>query len=153
MFSLLSPLCIETGTIWRKLVTSLVWLIVAALTLTAWLPPSIWFSQCSNRLCFLMRPLIPHAWLYNLWLHILCLDIRNISIASSLLRTDQTHSCSWIVDNSKFLSAISYWALINLHLLRFFHVRTSTEFQFFREPFVSICASLVFFSSLSLESW
>ena len=61
VFSLLPPLCIESGAIWRKLVTLLLWLIVAALTLTAWLPSFIWFSEFSNRLCFLMHPLMPHA--------------------------------------------------------------------------------------------
>ena len=43
--------------------------------------------------------------------------------------------------------------MITLHLLGFYHIRTSTEVRCFREPFVSICASPVFFSSLSLESW
>ena len=43
--------------------------------------------------------------------------------------------------------------MISLHLLRFFHIRTSTEVQCFWKPFVSICASSDFFSSVSLESW
>ena len=51
----------STATIWRKFVTSFFWLTVAALTLTAWLPSSIYFFECSNQLCFLMHPLIPHA--------------------------------------------------------------------------------------------
>ena len=61
VFNLLPPLCIETGTIWKKLVTSLLWLIVAALTLTAWLPSSFWFSERINWLCFLIHPLTPNA--------------------------------------------------------------------------------------------
>ena len=61
VFSRLRPLLIERVTIWRKLETSLMWFIVAARTLSAWLPSSIWFSECINRLCFLVHPFIPHA--------------------------------------------------------------------------------------------
>ena len=52
VFNLLIQLLIETGTIWRTLLTSLLWLIVAALGLTDVLPSNIWFSDCSNRLLF-----------------------------------------------------------------------------------------------------
>ena len=61
VFNLLLSLWFETGTVWRKRVTSLLWLIVAALTLNGWLPSSVWFSELSNWLCFLVHPFIPQA--------------------------------------------------------------------------------------------
>ena len=44
VLSLLQQRCEMIGTLWRKLVTSTLWFSVAALTLTAWLPSSIWLS-------------------------------------------------------------------------------------------------------------
>ena len=43
--------------------------------------------------------------------------------------------------------------MINLHLLHFFCVRSSTEVRNFWEQFVSISASSIFFLSLSNEGW
>ena len=92
MFHLFPTLCIETGTIRRKLVASFVWLIVAAITLTAYLLKFIWFSEFSNRLCFLMLPFIPRALTLQSSIYCLCLENRNTSVvASSSLSVDHSH--------------------------------------------------------------
>ena len=114
VLSLLPLRCIETWTIWRKLVTSLLWLIDAARTLTALLSRPLNFlsvgSGCASWCIHWYRT----QCLYNLLLHVLCLDIRNISVASSLLRNDHSNSCSWIVNNFEILwvpSASGQWSL------------------------------------------
>ena len=100
VFSLLPPLCFETRTIWRNLCYS-GWLLLH----------SHWLRDCHRIFGFLIGALDCASccihWcrthgLYNLWLHALRLDFRNICVASSLLRIDHSHSCSWIVDISQF---------------------------------------------------
>ena len=60
------------------------------------------FSECSNRLCFLVHLLMPHACIdFTIFDCMSFPDIRNTSGASLLLRTHHSYSWSWIMDSSQ----------------------------------------------------
>ena len=110
------------------------------------------FSECSNRLCFLVHPLTPNACIdFTIFDCMSFPDIRNTSDASLLLCTHHSYSCSWIMDSSRNCDC---QRIVGSE--RFFplsHFRIMTEFWCLWEPFVSIRDSFVFSFLFSFKNW